>query len=427
MAEAGEGRVRGLKVAVIGGSIAGCTMAIELERAGCDVTLFERAGEELKDRGAGIAVPPSVIETLIRRDLVDADTPCLSAEKELRIWRAADELRCGRVAWAQPSAYRFLNWGHLYRNLRKRLSDDVYWFRHRVSAVRETPGGTVGVQLSGGQVRDFELVVCADGHRSVGRRTLFPEIQPEYAGYVLWRGALAERALEECAALEGVAARPGFPGGSALFYLVPGMGGSVEPGARMVNWSLYTQVPDPNEFLTDKAGRIHDGSLSTAAMPPGREASLKRLAREVLPDFYAGIVDQSPNTFVHAVLDCEVPAYRRGRICLAGDAGALARPHAGSGALKGMRNAIALAEALRAGPTIEDALAHWSDWQTAACNDLVRLGRQLGRALVTEIPDWSRMDEAGMEKWFRSVVTVPSETFDPGGPGDPGGFPNPRA
>jgi len=64
----------GLKVGIVGGSIAGCTTAIELVRLGCDVTLYERTGEELKDRGAGIGVPPSVIDTFIRRDLVDADS-----------------------------------------------------------------------------------------------------------------------------------------------------------------------------------------------------------------------------------------------------------------------------------------------------------------------------------------------------------------
>ena len=65
MSESVTGRAKKLKVGIIGGSIAGCTTAIELSRVGCEVTLFERTGDELKDRGAGIGVPPSIIDTFI--------------------------------------------------------------------------------------------------------------------------------------------------------------------------------------------------------------------------------------------------------------------------------------------------------------------------------------------------------------------------
>ena len=41
-----------LRVAVIGGSITGCTAAIELTRAGCEVVLFERSGGPRRCRGA---------------------------------------------------------------------------------------------------------------------------------------------------------------------------------------------------------------------------------------------------------------------------------------------------------------------------------------------------------------------------------------
>jgi 2-polyprenyl-6-methoxyphenol hydroxylase-like FAD-dependent oxidoreductase len=44
-------------VAVVGGSIAGCATAQAVARAGAGrVTVFERAGGELRDRGVGIAL-----------------------------------------------------------------------------------------------------------------------------------------------------------------------------------------------------------------------------------------------------------------------------------------------------------------------------------------------------------------------------------
>ena len=34
-----------LRVGIIGGSLAGCAMAVALGQAGCDVTVFERSGD----------------------------------------------------------------------------------------------------------------------------------------------------------------------------------------------------------------------------------------------------------------------------------------------------------------------------------------------------------------------------------------------
>ena len=96
-------------------------------------------------------------------------------------------------------------------------------------------------------------------------------------------------------------------------------------------------------------------------------------------------------------------------MCLVGDAGAFARPHSAAGALKGINDAVALAEALKTHTSLEEALTVWDTDRTATNNNLVRFGNQLGQALVKEIPDWSQMDAASMEKWFTSIVTIQTE------------------
>jgi 2-polyprenyl-6-methoxyphenol hydroxylase-like FAD-dependent oxidoreductase len=414
MAETVSGTARGLTVGIVGGSIAGCTAAIELLRLGCEVTLFERTGEELKDRGAGIGVPPSVIDTFIRRDLVDADTPYFASHTFTRLWRTAQERRYGYLAWDQPANLALLNWGGLYRNLRKRVPDSVYHTEQRVVALHDGVNRPVGVELADGAIHEFDLVVCADGYTSLGRSTLFPEVKIQYAGYVIWRGFLLEQELEESQPLESGVRCLGYPGGHGIFYFVPGPDGSVVPGQRLVNWGMYVPVAEPTltDFLTDKEGKAREGSLSPGAMPLSTEMPLKQKAYERVPDYYAEIVDKSKDTFVYAIYDCQVPAYRKGRICLAGDAGAFARPHSAAGALKGINDAIALAEALKTHQSVEEALTHWDTAQTATDNNLVRFGNQLGQALVTEIPDWSKMDATSMEKWFTSIVTIQTEMLD---------------
>ena len=49
----GSETMHGLRVGIVGGSIAGCVTAIELARLGADVTVFERS-RHLQDRGAGL-------------------------------------------------------------------------------------------------------------------------------------------------------------------------------------------------------------------------------------------------------------------------------------------------------------------------------------------------------------------------------------
>ena len=389
-------------VGVIGGSIAGSATAVLLARAGCAVTLLERGGDAPVDGGAGIGVPTSVFDLLVARDLVDAATPCFVARRFPRLWRTEEEDRYGHLVWDQAGSLALLHWGALHRNLRKRVPADGYRTACAVTALRDDGGGEVRVELGDGRSRAFELVVCADGFRSIGRRTLFPEAQPEYVGYVLWRGVLAEQDLADPAPLEGAVCWPSYRGGHGPFYFVPGADGSVASGRRLVNWGLFLRVTELEraELLVGEDGG-RPGALPPDTLAPAREASLKQWAGDVLPTYYADIVRRSAGTFVQAIYECTVPAYRRGRICLAGDAGALARPHTGTGVLKGITDAITLADALGTGAPLDEALARWSEERTASGNALVALGRQLGRALVDELGDPSKMDAPAMQRWSR--------------------------
>lgn len=407
--------VRGLKVGIVGGSIAGCTVAIELMRIGCEVTLFERTGEELKDRGAGIGTPMTVFQSLVGRDLIDANTPYFPGRAFTRRWRTPAEPRYGYIAWDQPADLALLNWGALYRNLRKRVPDAVYHVEHRAAGLRMLGANRVGVELANGTVPEFDLVVCADGYTSLGRRLLSPETEIKYAGYVLWRGVLHEREMTETAPLESSVHSPGYPGGHGIFYFVPGPDGSIAPGTRVVNWGMYVPVEADalGEFFTDKQGVRHEGSLPPGGMKLETESELKRAAAERLPDYYyEQIVERSRDTFAYAIYDCHVPAYRKGRICLAGDAGAFARPHTAAGALKSINDAIALGEALNGHGSIDEALGAWNASRTETNNQLVTYGSQLGRALVKEIPDWSKMDAEQMQRWFLSIVEAPETMRD---------------
>jgi 2,6-dihydroxypyridine 3-monooxygenase len=53
----------------------------------------------------------------------------------------------------------------------------------------------LAVHFAGGRTERCDVLVCADGINSAGRGLLLPEIRPRYAGYVAWRGTVAEHEL----------------------------------------------------------------------------------------------------------------------------------------------------------------------------------------------------------------------------------------
>lgn len=412
---AADGKDRSdLRVGVIGGSIAGCTTAVEMLKLGCDVTLLERSGDTLKDRGVGIGLPTPVMDMFVDRALVDMDIPRFACGTTRRVWRTEAEPERGHHSWDQPTNLSVLNWGALYRNLRSRVPDPVYRTRQHVTAIGQLDNGARAT-LADGSNLDFDLLICADGYSSLGRRTLFPNVSMDYAGYILWRGAIPENGIADPAYLEHAIHITGFPGGHGAFYLVPQADGTANAGQRLINWGIYLPVSSEAlpAFLVDRNGRAHEGSLSPGGMPVATENGLKARARLELPSYYSEIVDKSEDTFAYAIFECEVPSYRQGRICLVGDAGSYARPHSAAGALKGINDVLALSRLLSTEGDTESALEAWDKERTAHNNHLVRFGRQLGAALVTDIPDWSNMDAAAMERWFASAVTLQNDFLVP--------------
>jgi 2-polyprenyl-6-methoxyphenol hydroxylase-like FAD-dependent oxidoreductase len=243
----------------------------------------------LVGRGAGIGTQLSVLRFLAKRDLIDAGIPSFHAEGFPHVGRTTADERLGRTAWVVPITIEMLNWGDVYRNLRKRVPEDVYRRGHEVVAAQMVDGETALVRLAAGSEEAFDLVVFADGYRSVGRRLLFPEAELQYCGYVLWRGLLEERDLDDSDPLEGTMTRVGYDEGYCVFYFVPGHAGSVAKGERWVNWACYTRLPAEElaRFLTDRTGRRRSHSLPPGAVrtPGGRSPDQAPRPRRVSPVF----------------------------------------------------------------------------------------------------------------------------------------------
>jgi 2-polyprenyl-6-methoxyphenol hydroxylase-like FAD-dependent oxidoreductase len=387
------GRVRGSRVAVVGGSVAGCAAAIALARAGCAVTVFERSRGVLADRGFGVGLATTAWREFVDAGYFAAAMPALRCRS--RWWVVPDPAagEAGRAAWRQPLDLLLTNWGIVWRGLRERVPDGVGRHTATVTGVRDTGAG---VEVTAdGVTGHFDVAVGADGYASLLRRATGGG-HPAYAGYALWRGHYpVSRLGTPPPALDRTGVSVMFPGGHAVFYLIPGL-----PGAETrVNWAAYLPLPRPGGLLSLPPGTVGDGLA----------AELDRAVEAHFPPAWARVVRATTRAelALQPIYDLAVPRYARGRLLLAGDAGALARPHAGGGVTKAVQDALALEEACREHGSWDAVLPAYDTARTANGAALVALGRRLGTAQVGRTPDWTVMDEAAYRRWWRSTVDEP--------------------
>jgi 2-polyprenyl-6-methoxyphenol hydroxylase-like FAD-dependent oxidoreductase len=405
--------MRHLRIGIVGGSIAGCATSIELARSGHDVTIFERSTGTLVGRGAGIGTPVTLFNKLVDRDLVDGDMPRLTSADHPLVGRTDDHSPLGHTALTLGLDMALCNWGDLYQNLRKRVPDSRYKRGVGVEAVLEHVRARPSLELSDGSSQEFDLVAFADGYQSLGREHLFPSAKPQYRGYILWRGVLDEQHLDDSSPLESALYRIHYKGlpGNAVFYFVPGTGGSIEEGHRWVNWACYIPVPEDDlaRFLTDRDNRQHSTSLPPGSMRPEEEQRLTDLMIHHLPPYFAEIVSASSNTFAQPIYTVDVKSYYQNRYCLVGDAGSVAPPFTGSGVFKAVNNAVDLVLALGDVADIDDSLQAWSSSQVAASNRISVLGRQMEKAFVWDAPDFAVMSEQSARSWWNQAITFPDD------------------
>ncbi len=76
-----------------------------------------------------------------------------------------------------------------------------------------------------------------------------------------------------------------------------------------------------------------------------------------------------------------------------------------------MNNVLDMAEALALQVDVDESLAVWSATETATGRRLTKLGMQLEKALIWNIPDFASMDEAGMREWWTNAAKMPKDMF----------------
>ncbi|MBX9426562.1 FAD-dependent monooxygenase [Streptomyces lateritius] len=306
---------------VVGAGIGGLTAAVALHRDGWQVTVLERAAD-LAPVGAGIGLAPNAQRALDVIGLGDR-------VRDLAAWQGDGGMRTPDGRWlartnATAAAARFggplvlLHRATLVEILASALPDGTV--RTAAAAALVDPGDDhrpARLATPQGEA-EAELVVGADGIRSVTRQALFPGHQgTRYSGCTTWR------------------------------VVVPAPARPFAPHETWGAGRLWGTQP-----LKD--GRIYAYAMATAPAggraPDDEKAELLRLFGDwhhPVPEILAAVDPaQVLRHDVHHLPD-PLPAFHRGRVALLGDAAHAMMPSFGQGGNQAIEDAVVLAHHAR--------------------------------------------------------------------------------
>jgi len=256
-------------------------------------------------------------------------------------------------------------WARVYQPLRAALPSAVY----RQGMTLERIEGDSALFADGTRER-ADLIVGADGVYSTVRKQYLPQVQPQFANYVAWRGLVEERELPP-ATLEAVSGRIVFcfPKGEMLLSMRV-------PGAVYFIWYRTASLA---ELFTDAAGKNHGMSIPPPLIRPQFVRALKAHAHEALPAPIAALVQKTAQPLLQAISDMESPRLCFGRVALLGDAAFVVRPHVAGGASKAALDARWLVDSLAG--DLGAGLARYEQSQLDFGRRIVQHSRYLGADL----------------------------------------------
>ncbi|KTC81823.1 FAD-dependent monooxygenase [Legionella cincinnatiensis] len=378
-----------MKIAIIGGSIAGCALALLLKDK-FQVTVFER-GHDLQSRGAGITLSVELLHSLINKNLIDENTPSHSFTTRSFYCQSSEDPVFGKFLWQQNLSMASLHWDTLFTNLRKRIPNQMYHQDCKVVAV-QLQDAAKKITLESGEEYLFDFIVFADGAQSMGRELISPQAQArlEYSGYVAWRGTLDFNVMTNKSLFNTQGLYYCFNKGHLLTYPV------YHHQINKLNWVFYEKLaPEDLEAL---------GSTSMINFSTKARQHLHQLAHNNLPQVAAQIILDTSSPFMQKIVDVCSDRFTLEGALLLGDASTVLRPHVGNGASLAIQDALSLNEHCLHTNDFQHAVVAWEKEALPKRLAMYDLSKRMAEALVLNPVVWQEMDESKMSSWWEQII-----------------------
>ena len=357
-------------VAIIGGGIAGLSLALNLHRHGIPCRVYERA-PEVKELGVGITLLPHAMREFAALGL---DKPLFDAGIE--ILESSFFNRFGQLIYTEPrgkyGGYQYpevsIHRGRLhmilYQAACERLGIGRVLTDHDcVGVEQDTDGVTVAFkQFSTGQMRApvrAGVAIGCDGINSVVRKQFYPDDRVAFAGINTWRGVTRRKPIRTGRTYMRI--------GSILtgkIVVYPIVNDVDRDGNQLINWmaEIKRDTFDQNDW--NKPGDLADflPIYESYRFDWLDVAALIRDADQILE---YPMVDKDP-----------IERWTFGRITLAGDAAHPMYPRGSNGAAQGAIDARTLTDCLLASRAdLPAALATYEAKRAPATAKVVRTNR----------------------------------------------------
>jgi len=354
---------------VIGGGIGGVTAALALQQAGLDVTVFEQA-EELGEVGSGLPLWTNALRALARLGLIDIlETIGASVNAgSITTWQGdvLADLRTEELLKQLGTINTVVHRAELLAMLLKALGEDKVQLGARCMGFSQD-ATRVCARFADGREAQGDLLIGADGLRSVVRTQLFGPSKPHYAGYTCWRGVahITRSGLETWAWGKG--------------YQL----GITPMNHGRAYWFAQKYAA---EGAKDK--------------PMGRKRELLELFHD-WHDPIPAVIEATNETDIlrNDIYESELlPHWSRGRVTLLGDAAHTMTPNLGMGACQAIEDGVVLGACLKAEADIAAALKLYERRRVRRANSIARMARLVGQAVQLENPLVSNMRDAIMKR-----------------------------
>lgn len=360
------------RVVIAGAGIGGLTAALMLHQRGIATTLVEQA-TQVREVGVGINTLPHSIAELAGLGLLDRLDQVGVRTRELRylsrtgkeIWT---ELRGQHAGHAHPqfSIHRGRLQKLLFDAVVERLGPDAVITGHALRGfVQDEKGVTAHFAdttdgIGSLQLR-AEVLVCADGIHSAGRRTFYPrEGAPSWPGVLMWRGATEWPVWEDG---QTMAIAGGLAGKFVLYPIAP-----AKDGKQLMNWVVNVRVKDPKVSPPPRDSWSKRAYLSTV-LPYAKRFAIPGMDIEAL-------VRATDQIFEYPMADRDpLPRWTFGRVTLLGDAAHPMYPVGSNGAAQSILDARSLADNLVRASHPREALYRYERDRRPKTADVVRQNR----------------------------------------------------
>ncbi|MGH0032859.1 MAG: FAD-dependent monooxygenase [Myxococcota bacterium] len=384
------------RIVIVGGGIGGMALAAALGRLGQPFVLLEQA-PELGEVGSGLGILPGAVRAL---EVLGVSPDLFARAAPFRRFRIATqrgedlaELSFSRVfARAGRTGY-VMHRGELHAALRACVDPGAVRTGSEVERI-DAAGARVRAFVRGREApEEGDLLIGADGLRSVVREHVLGDGAPRHAGETIFRG-IAEESLDEpdlCREYFGRGRR------TAYYELSEG---------RVYWWATS---PEP-------AGRV---------VPPSeRRAYLAR----AFAGWAGGVPERFARTPEERILQNDIfdrpPARRwhRGRVGLLGDAAHPTTPNLGQGACMAIEDGLVLARCIAEAPDPEQAFSRFHRLRARRTARTVRVSRWWGAAGLWASPPATALRDAAFRLTPARLLEAQANAqyaYDPGGLPEP--------